>query len=107
MGNMNATTVWPLDAMGPGVNEAEQKPSIVMGGSPLQLWANLDTDPRNSVVNLRWVIPPFNLSDPLSDTAVPQVSFVSTPNHITSNNCASAGNAPSSMVVYVTCYFAC
>ena len=106
MGNMDPTTVRPLDGTSSNAN-AQTQPSIAMGGSPLQLWAMLSSEnPAYSVANLRWVVPPHDPSAPLSDTTIPQAMFDPTPGLGGGNNCAPAGTAPNG-VVYFACTFAC
>lgn len=106
MGNMPATTVWPIDgAVTPG---AEEIPSVAVGGSPLQLWSQLASeDPDYSVIFLRWVTPPHQLSANLSDTTIPQMEFDLDPATNAGDLCSSAGTASNGAVVYIMCSFAC
>ena len=107
MGNMPVTSVWRLDDMGLDQTTAEDTPAVLMGGSQLQLWAMSAENPSYSVVYLRWATPPYTISLPMNDTAIPQVMFDLSPNINAGDNCVSAGDATNGAVVYFICFFPC
>ncbi len=107
MGNMPVTSVWRLDDMGLDQTTAEDTPAVLMGGSHLQLWAMSAEDPSYSVIHLRWATPPYNISLPVVDSAVPQVMFDLSPTINAGDNCVFAGRATNGEVVYLICFFSC
>lgn len=104
MGNLYATTLWPIDAAeSPSDNV---RAAMLMGGSDLLIQAEL-TNPPASAVQMRWVLPPGDSTDPgvWQDKTVPTAMY--DPAIGSGNTCTESGSALEGAVRYVICFMSC
>ncbi|KAM0802268.1 hypothetical protein BDR22DRAFT_843976 [Usnea florida] len=92
MGNMDSTTIYPIDAMVPGGNNQS---IIPVGGSPLTLSVMLGTVPPNREMFLSWAGP-----------GMPSTSFDTSP-PAGGSDCNAAGTATNGAVTYVEWFIDC
>ena len=85
MGNMDATTIYPLDAMVPGGNTQS---STLVGGSPLTFSVQLGTVAPNRDMSLSWNV-----------SGTPGTSFDTSPG-MGGTDCNAAETATNGAVTY-------
>lgn len=92
MGNMDATTIYPIDAMVPG---GTNQSVIPVGGSPLTFYVMLGETPPNREVYLSWAVP-----------GTPNTSFDTSPG-AGGAGCNAAGTATNGAVTYFEWFIDC
>ena len=107
MGNLYATTMWPIDgAEAPGNNVGA---SMQMGGSDLLIQAQLSTTPPAAEVQLRWVLASKKdpwISNAGQDPGLPSAIYDPASSG-SGDNCVESGRALDGAVRYVICFFEC
>ena len=94
MGNMGATTIFPIDGMISGGNNQS---IIPVGQSPLTIYSMLSMeDPNYRVIYLEWAVP-----------GTPSTSFDAAPAARTGTDCNFAGTATNGAVVYFEWFIDC
>ena len=104
MGNLYATTMWPIDAAESPSNNVGI--TMLLGGSNLLVQAELSTPP-SSTVKLVWVLPPGDSKSPgvWQDNSLPNAMY--DPATKGGFDCSESGSALDGAVRYVICFFDC